>query len=142
METDIKTPKISVVIPFYNEKDNVEELHAKLTSVLREQGQSYELIFIDDGSTDGTHAILIKLFSADQSLKIIRLRKNFGQTAALQAGFDHARGEIIVSMDGDLQHAPEDIPSKVLSSSSTNFSNASRSSTASISSLMSFMASC
>ncbi|MFC2165142.1 glycosyltransferase family 2 protein [Acidobacteriota bacterium] len=110
MDTHKETPKISVVIPFYNEEDSVEELHAKLTRVLQEQDHSYELIFIDDGSTDDTNAILSKLFAADESLKVIKLRKNFGQTAALQAGFDHAQGEIIISMDGDLQHDPEDIP--------------------------------
>jgi len=110
MNTQKEIPKISVVVPFYNEEDNVEELHTKLTRVLREQDQSYEMIFIDDGSTDGTSAILTKLFAQDESLKVIKLRKNFGQTAALQAGFDYAEGEIIISMDGDLQHDPEDIP--------------------------------
>jgi len=110
MDTQDKTPQISVVVPFYNEEDNVEELHRRLSRVLQEEHQSYEIVFIDDGSTDGTNAILTKLFSEDESLKVIRLRKNFGQTAALQAGFDHARGEIIISMDGDLQHDPEDIP--------------------------------
>lgn len=110
MDTKNKTPQISVVVPFYNEEDSIEELHARITRVLQTQGQSYELIFIDDGSTDGTSAILAKLFAGDKSLKVIRLRKNFGQTAALQAGFDHAKGEIIISMDGDLQHDPDDIP--------------------------------
>jgi len=110
MNTQKETPKISVVVPFYNEEDSVEELHTKLTRVLREQDQSYEMIFIDDGSTDGTSAILTKLFAQDESMKVIKLRKNFGQTAALQAGFDYAQGEIIISMDGDLQHDPEDIP--------------------------------
>jgi glycosyltransferase involved in cell wall biosynthesis len=110
MDKQKETPKISVVVPFYNEEDSVEELHTKLTRVLQEQGMSYEMIFIDDGSTDGTSAILKKLFARDKSLKVIKLRKNFGQTAALQAGFDHAQGEIIISMDGDLQHDPEDIP--------------------------------
>jgi len=110
MNTQKETPKISVVVPFYNEEDNVEELHTKLTRVVREQDKSYEMIFIDDGSTDGTSAILTKLFAQDESMKVIKLRKNFGQTAALQAGFDYAQGEIIISMDGDLQHDPEDIP--------------------------------
>jgi glycosyltransferase involved in cell wall biosynthesis len=110
MDTQNKIPQISVVIPFYNEEDNIEELHTRLTRILREQGRSYELIFVDDGSTDRTRTVLSKLFAGDESLNVIRLRKNFGQTAALQAGFDHARGEIIISMDGDLQHDPEDIP--------------------------------
>jgi len=110
MDTQNTTPRISVVIPFYNEEDNVEELYTILKRVLRKQKQSYEIIFIDDGSTDRTSAILARLFAEDRSLKVIRLRKNFGQTAALQAGFDHAQGEVIISMDGDLQHDPEDIP--------------------------------
>jgi glycosyltransferase involved in cell wall biosynthesis len=110
MDTQDKTPQISVVVPFYNEEDSIEELHSQLTHVLQEQDKSYELIFIDDGSTDGTRGVLAELFARDEFLKVIRLRKNFGQTAALQAGFDHARGEIIISMDGDLQHDPGDIP--------------------------------
>ena len=103
-------PQISIVVPFYNEEDNIEELYEQLTRVLGVLGASYELIFIDDGSTDRSHDILLKLFASDKTVKVIRLRKNFGQTAALQAGFDHARGEIIISMDGDLQHDPADIP--------------------------------
>jgi glycosyltransferase involved in cell wall biosynthesis len=71
---------------------------------------SYELIFIDDGSTDRTHDILMGLFDSDKTVKVIIMRKNFGQTAALQAGFDHAKGEVIITMDGDLQHDPGDIP--------------------------------
>jgi glycosyltransferase involved in cell wall biosynthesis len=103
-------PQISVVVPFYNEEDNIEELHNQLIRVLDGLGLSYELIFIDDGSTDRSSNILQKVFESDERVKVIRLRKNFGQTAALQAGFDHAKGEIIISMDGDLQHDPEDIP--------------------------------
>jgi glycosyltransferase involved in cell wall biosynthesis len=103
-------PQISIVIPFYNEEDNIEELYGQLSRVLKGLGVSYELIFIDDGSTDRSRELLLKLFDSDKTVKVIRLRKNFGQTAALQAGFDHARGEIIISMDGDLQHDPDDIP--------------------------------
>jgi glycosyltransferase involved in cell wall biosynthesis len=110
MEEKDKNPQISIVVPFYNEEDNIEELYEQLTRVLKALGVSYELIFIDDGSTDRSHDILIKVFESDKAVKVIRLRKNFGQTAALQAGFDHAKGEIIISMDGDLQHDPEDIP--------------------------------
>ena len=103
-------PQISIVVPFYNEEDNIVELYEQLTRVLEGLDVSYELIFIDDGSTDRSHDLLLKLFESDKTIKVIRLRKNFGQTAALQAGFDHARGEIIISMDGDLQHDPNDIP--------------------------------
>ncbi len=105
-----KNPQISIVVPFFNEEDNIEELYGQLTRVLRGLGVSYELVFIDDGSTDRTRDILMDLFESDETVKVIILRKNFGQTAALQAGFDHAKGEVIISMDGDLQHDPEDIP--------------------------------
>lgn len=110
MQEKDKNPQISIVVPFYNEEDNIEELYEELSRVLKGLGVSYELIFINDGSTDRSHELLLKLFASDRTVKVIRLRKNFGQTAALQAGFDHARGEIIISMDGDLQHDPEDIP--------------------------------
>jgi glycosyltransferase involved in cell wall biosynthesis len=99
-----------VVVPFYNEEDNIEELYHRLKEVLDSLGRSYELVFVDDGSGDRTPEILQRLFEKDKKVKIIRLRRNFGQTAALQAGFDHCRGEIIISMDGDLQHDPADIP--------------------------------
>lgn len=102
--------QISTVVPFYNEEDNIEELYEQLTHVFKDLGASYELIFIDDGSTDRTHDILVNLFDSDKTVKVIRLRKNFGQTAALQAGFDYANGDVIISMDGDLQHDPKDIP--------------------------------
>jgi glycosyltransferase involved in cell wall biosynthesis len=110
MDEKDKNLKISIVVPFYNEEDNIEELYEKLTHVLNDLDVSYELIFIDDGSTDKTHDILMGLFDSDKTVKVIILRKNFGQTAALQAGFDHAKGEVIITMDGDLQHDPEDIP--------------------------------
>lgn len=103
-------PEISVVVPFYNEEDNIEELYQRLKEVLDGLGRSYELIFVDDGSRDRTPEILQNIFKLDKKVKIVRLRRNFGQTAALQAGFDEARGEIIISMDGDLQHDPADIP--------------------------------
>jgi glycosyltransferase involved in cell wall biosynthesis len=110
MDEKDKNLKISIVVPFYNEEDNIEELYEKLTHVLNDLDVSYELIFIDDGSTDRTHDILMGLFDSDKTVKVIILRKNFGQTAALQAGFDHAKGEVIITMDGDLQHDPGDIP--------------------------------
>jgi glycosyltransferase involved in cell wall biosynthesis len=110
MDEKDKNMQISIVVPFYNEEDNIEELYGQLIRVLKGLGVSYELIFIDDGSTDRTHDILMSLFESDETVKVIILRKNFGQTAALQAGFDNAKGEVIITMDGDLQHDPEDIP--------------------------------
>jgi glycosyltransferase involved in cell wall biosynthesis len=107
---DAPTLKISIVVPFYNEEDDVEEMHRRLKEVLDGTGETYELIFIDDGSTDRTGALLQEIFLKDERVVVVKLRRNFGQTPALQAGFDHARGEIIISMDGDLQHDPAEIP--------------------------------
>jgi glycosyltransferase involved in cell wall biosynthesis len=98
---------VSVVIPVYNEEANVEELHARLGASLADD---VEFIFVDDGSTDGTYHRLTDLARCDARVRLIRFRRNFGQTAALSAGIDHARGRIIVPMDGDLQNDPHDIP--------------------------------
>lgn len=99
---------ISVIIPVYNEELNVDELYERLTEVL--QGGDVEFIFIDDGSTDNTVARVQALTQRDSRVRLIRLRRNYGQTAALSAGIDHARGSIIVPIDGDLQNDPRDIP--------------------------------
>lgn len=99
--------RVSVVCPVYNEELNIDELYQRLTRVL---GDDAEFIFVDDGSTDGTYARLAELAMMDPRLCVIRFRRNFGQTAALSAGIDHARGEIIVPIDGDLQNDPNDIP--------------------------------
>jgi glycosyltransferase involved in cell wall biosynthesis len=103
-------PTYSVVVPFYNEADSVEELHRRIVAVMDGLGKPYEMVFIDDGSRDGTDKVLADLVQADGRVTFVELRRNFGQTPALAAGFDHARGEIVIAMDGDLQHAPEDIP--------------------------------
>jgi glycosyltransferase involved in cell wall biosynthesis len=100
----------SIVIPFHNEEDNLPLLYRRLTKVMEELGGEYELLFIDDGSTDSTTLLLKNICALDPRVTGLRLRRNFGQTAALAAGFDHAKGEIIIAMDGDLQHQPEDIP--------------------------------
>src|SRR5437588_7709779 len=104
------SPELSVVVPLYNEEANIEELYARLTPVLHKVGKGYELIFVDDGSRDGTFKLLAQIQAKDDKLHVIRLRRNFGQTGALAAGFDFAEGDVIVAMDGDLQHSPEDIP--------------------------------
>jgi len=103
-------PTYSLVVPFYNEAGSVEELYRRIVSVMDQLGESYEMLFVDDGSEDGTKDILTRLTENDPRVTFVELRRNFGQTAALAAGFDHASGEIIIAMDGDLQHAPEDIP--------------------------------
>jgi len=101
---------ISIVVPVYNEKDNVKLLYEKIKDVMIKNNYEHEIIFVDDGSTDGTFDVLKEIAERDKSFKVIRFRRNFGQTAAMAAGFDYAHGDIIVSMDGDLQNDPEDIP--------------------------------
>jgi glycosyltransferase involved in cell wall biosynthesis len=101
---------ISVVIPIHNEEPAILPLYDRLTRVLEAMAKPYEIIFIDDASVDRSFELLANLVETDGRLKVIRLRRNFGQTAALAAGFDEAQGEVIVSLDGDLQHEPEDIP--------------------------------
>ena len=103
-------PEISVVIPVYNEQDNVVDLHRELTSVLGPFGRPYEVIFVDDGSRDATLERLLEIEDRDARVRVLRLRRNFGQTAAFSAGFDHALGDIVVTSDGDLQNDPADIP--------------------------------
>lgn len=104
---------LSVVIPIHNEEQAILPLYDRLTAVLERLGRPYEIIFVDDASTDRSFELLANLVETDPRLRVVRLRRNFGQTAALSAGFDEARGEVIVSMDGDLQHAPEDLPALV-----------------------------
>ena len=101
---------ISVIIPTYNEEENVEKLYDELIHVLHSLKREYEIIFVDDRSTDGTYSRLLELHKRDPLVKIIRLRTNFGQSAAMKAGFDHAKGERIITMDADLQNDPNDIP--------------------------------
>src|SRR5215468_8302886 len=109
METD-STVRYSVVVPFFNEQENIPPLYMKLTEVMDAIGEPYELVFVDDGSKDNTFKVLSDIYEHDRRVNLIRLRRNFGQTEALKAGFDFARGEVIISMDGDLQHDPEEIP--------------------------------
>ena len=106
-------PDLSVVIPLYNEEPNVAQLHRELSGALGAWGRTYELLLIDDGSTDGTFAALKKLQAGDPHVRVIALRRNFGQTAAFAAGFAHARGRIIATSDGDLQNDPRDLPMMV-----------------------------
>ena len=101
---------ISIVIPIHNEEPAILPLYDRLTNVMEGIRKPYEILFVDDASTDRSFELLANLVETDGRLKVIRLRRNFGQTPALAAGFDEAQGEVIVSLDGDLQHAPEDIP--------------------------------
>src|ERR1700730_16624958 len=106
-------PELSIVIPIRNEALSLAELHSELTETLGSWGRPYEIIIVDDGSTDDSFKILARLQAVDPKLRVIRFRRNFGQTAAFAAGFDHARGRIIVTSDGDLQNDPRDIPAMV-----------------------------
>src|ERR1051326_8214627 len=101
---------LSIVIPVHNEEHSILPLYDRLTAVLEGLHQPYEIIFVDDASTDRSFELLANLVETDPRLTVVRLRRNFGQTAALSAGFHEAKGEVIIAMDGDLQHAPEDIP--------------------------------
>jgi glycosyltransferase involved in cell wall biosynthesis len=103
-------PYLSIVVPVFNEAANVAELHHQLTASLEPMGRPYEILIVDDGSTDGTLQRLVEIEARDRRVRVLRLRRNFGQTAAFSAGFDHARGEIVVTSDGDLQNDPADIP--------------------------------
>ena len=102
--------KYSIVVPFHNEENSVTELYDRLKAVLEATGELFELVFVDDGSTDRTYPLLKAISEVDSRVTIVKLRRNFGQTSALAAGFDHARGEYVIAMDGDLQHDPADIP--------------------------------
>jgi glycosyltransferase involved in cell wall biosynthesis len=101
---------LSIVVPIHNEEHSILPLYDRLTSVLFALGRPYEILFVDDASTDRSYELLSHLVQTDPRLKVLRLRRNFGQTAALSAGFHEARGKVVIAMDGDLQHAPEDIP--------------------------------
>lgn len=103
--------KISIVIPVFNEtKNTIVELYARLKKVLDNLDRDYEIIFIDDGSTNGVFDVLADMHERDKKIKVIRLIKNFGQSAAFLAGFEYAKGDVVITMDADLQNIPEDIP--------------------------------
>ncbi len=106
-------PELSIVIPVHNESPNIKPLYDELTQTLGQYGRSYEMLIIDDGSTDDTFEQLAALQARDPRLRVIRFRRNFGQTAAFAAGIAHARGRLVVTSDGDLQNDPRDIPAMV-----------------------------
>ncbi|HUK17765.1 MAG TPA: glycosyltransferase family 2 protein [Bryobacteraceae bacterium] len=101
---------LSIVIPIHNEEHSILPLYDRLSAVLEHLERPYEIIFVDDASSDRSFELLANLVETDGHLKVVRLRRNFGQTAALSAGFHEAKGTVVIAMDGDLQHAPEDIP--------------------------------
>ncbi len=101
---------VSVVVPIYNEVENLPDLHSALTEMLRTLGREYEIILVDDGSNDGSLKLMEEMAGCDPHVRVLEFRKNFGQTAAMAAGIQSARGDVIVTMDGDLQNDPADIP--------------------------------
>jgi len=103
-------PEVSVVVPVYNELENLEILHESLVYAMDGMGRSYEILIVDDGSTDGSRQLLREMAAQNPNLRAILLRRNYGQTTAMAAGFDHARASVMVTMDGDLQNDPADIP--------------------------------
>lgn len=109
-QKNLRGIELSIVIPILNEEKNIRLLYHQIKKVLVEQGKSHEIIFIDDGSKDNSFAEMTVLRKSDSSVKIIKFRRNFGQTAAFDAGFKHAKGKVIVTLDGDLQNDPADIP--------------------------------
>ncbi len=102
--------RYSIVVPLYNEAANVRELYSRIADAMEAVDEAYQIIFVDDGSRDATFSVISEICNGDDRVLVIRLRRNFGQTAALKAGFDFAVGEVIISMDGDLQHDPAEIP--------------------------------
>ena len=103
-------PRISVVIPLHNEQETLVELYQRTRRTMESVGEPWELVLVNDGSTDETPTLLDALYADDPRVVVVHLRRNYGQTGALMAGFDHARGEVVVALDGDLQHDPEEIP--------------------------------
>jgi undecaprenyl-phosphate 4-deoxy-4-formamido-L-arabinose transferase len=110
VEAELPAPDVSVVVTVFNEAACVEELYRRALAALEPGPRTFELIFVDDGSTDGTFAMLERLHRADPRVRAVRFKRNFGQHPAMHAGLSRARGDIVVTMDGDLQNAPEDIP--------------------------------
>lgn len=106
----MKNINVSIVIPLFNEAENVPLLFSTIKEAMEKTKRIWEVVFVDDGSTDATYEVVKKLYVQDERVRVVRLRRNFGQTAAMAAGFDLAQGDIIVTMDGDLQNDPTDIP--------------------------------
>jgi glycosyltransferase involved in cell wall biosynthesis len=102
-------PRLSVIVPFYNEAENIKRMHEALVTAIDPLGITYEMVFVDDGSKDDTQKIAVEIALSDSRVRVVKFRRNFGQTPAMAAGIEHARGEILITMDGDLQNDPADI---------------------------------
>jgi glycosyltransferase involved in cell wall biosynthesis len=104
-----QTPRLSIIVPFYNEGESIGAMHKAVVDAVDRLNVSYEMVFVDDGSKDNTLAVATEIARADARVRVVKFRRNFGQTPAMAAGIEHARGEILVTMDGDLQNDPKDI---------------------------------
>lgn len=102
-------PKLSIIVPFYNEEENIERMHAAIVSAIEPLGVSFEMMLVNDGSKDGTLRLATEIARRDPRVRVVNFRRNYGQTPAMAAGIEHARGEILITMDGDLQNDPRDI---------------------------------
>lgn len=102
-------PKVSIIVPFYNEEENIKRMHAAIAAAIEPIGVSFEMVFVDDGSKDATASLALEIARNDPRVRFVRFRRNYGQTPAMAAGIEHARGEILITMDGDLQNDPGDI---------------------------------
>lgn len=109
MQRDTGRPHLSIIVPFFNEEESIDRMHAAITAAVAGLGVSYEILFVDDGSVDATFTKAAAIARKDPRVRAIKFRRNYGQTAAMAAGIDHARGDILVTMDGDLQNDPADI---------------------------------
>ena len=107
---NLQHTSVSIVVPFHNEERNVVELYGRLQATMEALGCEYQFVFVDDGSTDLTYKLLKEVALVDPRVTVVRLRRNFGQTGALAAGFAHSAGDYVIAMDGDLQHDPAEIP--------------------------------
>jgi glycosyltransferase involved in cell wall biosynthesis len=107
---ELPRPKLSVCVPFYNEEESIAPMHRAVVDALEPLGIPFEMVFVDDGSRDSTLAIAVGLAKQDSRVRVVKFRRNYGQTAAMAAGIEAARGDVIITMDGDLQNDPRDIP--------------------------------
>ncbi|MGE0114233.1 MAG: glycosyltransferase family 2 protein [Steroidobacteraceae bacterium] len=107
--TDRQPPKLSIIVPFYNEEENIARMHAAIVAAIEPIGVPFEMVFVDDGSKDATARLAVEIARTDSRVRFVRFRRNYGQTPAMAAGIEHARGEILITMDGDLQNDPGDI---------------------------------
>src|ERR1017187_5276015 len=105
----LETPRLSIIVPFFNEEESISALYAAIVAAISPLEVTFEMVFVDDGSSDGTVRIATELARSDSRVRVVKFRRNFGQTPAMAAGIEHARGEILITMDGDLQNDPGDI---------------------------------